>query len=96
MAKDVLAIGSSPCDEDCAQVGSEGYYERAQAECRRFIELLRRTFGPEPEGAELFIKANLHDFGTYYEVACRFDPDAEAAVDYALKCEGDAPPTWEG
>ena len=39
--RDWLAIGSSPPSEACAQVRSEGYYERARVECRAYIALLR-------------------------------------------------------
>ncbi len=54
--KDYINIGAVPCEEDCAQVGREGYREQAVKECKRFIELLRKTFGDEPEGARLAIK----------------------------------------
>lgn len=62
--KDYINIGSVPCEEDCAQVGREGYREQAVKECKRFIELLRKTFGDEPEGARLAIKWFDHDFGS--------------------------------
>lgn len=94
MARDTVYIGSTPCNEDCAQVGAPDYEIRAKEECRRFIALLRDTFGPEPEGARLRIKSNPHDFGYYYEVVCDFDPYNEAAAEYAYRCESDAPETW--
>ncbi|MGE0682965.1 MAG: hypothetical protein AB7P69_18935 [Candidatus Binatia bacterium] len=93
--KDYITLGSTPCDEPCAQVGQPNYRKQALKECRRFIELLRRKFGPEPEGAELRIKAFPHDFGTYYEVVCEFDSDLRASVGYALRCEAETPATWE-
>jgi hypothetical protein len=71
--RDYINIGTVPCDEDCAQVGQEGYREQAVKECRRFIELLRKTFGDEPEGARLPIKWFDHDFGSYCEVVCWYD-----------------------
>ncbi len=96
MAKEVMAIGSSPWEEDCAQVGSPGYYEKAQKECKRLIALIRKIHGDEPEGARLFIKGNRHDFGSYYEVNVEFDPNDKAAADYAYRVESEAPRTWEG
>jgi hypothetical protein len=93
--KDYVTIGSTPCDEPCAQVGQPNYRKHALKECRRFLELLRRKFGPEPEGAELCVKAFPHDFGTYYEVVCEFDSDLQASVEYALRCEDETPATWE-
>lgn len=93
--RETISIGSSPCEEDCVQTTDDNYAEAAQEECQRFIDLIRRTVGVEPRGAELFVEAHAHDFGTYYEVSCRFDPDNTAARRYALRCEAEAPPTWE-
>jgi hypothetical protein len=62
--KDYIRIGFTPCDEPCAQVGQPDYCKKALAECHRFIELLHKTFGPEPEGAALRIEAFRHDFDT--------------------------------
>ena len=91
-----FCIGPSPYEEECAQVGEPGYREQAVAECTRYIELLRRTIGPEPEGAALRVKWFAHDFGSYCEVVCDFNPDMPASVEYALRCEDHTPATWEG
>ncbi len=95
MARDYVDIGSSPSDEDCAQVGSPDYYTRAKAECARFIELIRKTLGEVPPGAHLAVKSNPHDFGTYYEVVCYYQDDDEEARKYAYRCESDAPAKWD-
>jgi len=94
MATETIEIGSSPAEEDCAQVGSENYMARARGECKRFIELLQATFGKEPEGAWLCVKSNPHDFGTYLEVVVKFDPENEEAAAYAYRCEEEAPTRW--
>lgn len=94
--RDYYTLGSAPCDEPCACVGEENYRERALEECERFIELLRATFGPEPYDARLSIKWSPHDFGEYCEVVCYFDTAIPESVDYARRCEDDAPATWEG
>ena len=93
--REYFAIGQTPSEEDCAQVGQPDYREKALAECRRYIELIRATLGLEPEGAELAIKSFPHDFGTYYEVVIWFEPDDAAAVAYATRCDDDAPRTWD-
>jgi hypothetical protein len=94
--RDYIEIGSAPCDEDCVQVNSEGDYHQAmRAECRRFLELIRKKLGPEPPGAVLAIKSNPHDFGTYYEVVCHFDDSDEEARAYAFRCEAETPRTWD-
>ncbi|PNX48816.1 MAG: hypothetical protein BV459_01490 [Thermoplasmata archaeon M11B2D] len=92
---DSIYIGSTPWDEPCAQVGEPGYAEKAMDECNRFIALLRKKFGPEPEGARLFIKRNLHDFGTYLSVECKYEVGNEAAEKYAYRCESETPATWD-
>jgi len=94
MARDYIELGTTPCEEDCAQVGSDNYTARAREEASRYIELLRKTFGPEPDGAELRVKSFPHDFGSYLEVVCYFDDNYPESVDYAFKCEGDAPAHW--
>jgi len=93
--KDYINIGPTPCEEDCAQLGTPDYREKALAECKRFIQLLRKKFGPEPEDARLAIKWFEHDFGSYCEVVCFYDTDIQESVDYALRCEGETPATWE-
>lgn len=90
----VLAIGSSPADEACVQVGTPGYSELARAECERFIVTIRAALGAEPAGCGLFVKSNAHDFGEYLEVAVKFDATTTAAETYALRCVNEAPANW--
>jgi hypothetical protein len=94
--RNYFCLGATPSEEDCAQVGQPDYRQKALAECERYIELIRRTLGPEPPGAELAIKSFPHDFGTYYEVVIWFESDDAAAVAYAVRCEDDGPRTWDG
>ena len=91
-----FCLGPSPSEEDCAQVGEPGYREKALKECARYIQLLRDTLGPEPEGARLSTKWFEHDFGVYCEVVCYFTTESHASVEYAQRCEDHAPATWEG
>jgi hypothetical protein len=85
---DLLNIGPVPWAEDCAQVGSEDYQQRARRECEAFRNQMRRVIGLEPAGALLVIKSFPHDFGSYLEVCCRYSDDNETAQDYAFNCEG--------
>lgn len=95
MTRDYLELGSAPCDEDCAQVGTPDYPERSYDECRRYIALLTTAMGEPPDGAWFSTKSFPHDFGTYREVVVYFDAANEAAADYAWRCEGEAPRTWD-
>jgi len=92
--RDYVVIGPAPADEDCAQVGEDNYEAQARRECKLFITLLRETFGEEPSGAYLSIKGFPHDFGTYYEVVCYFNHRVRESIEYALRCEREAPTTW--
>lgn len=93
--RDYISIGSAPCDEDCVQVDpKQDYIGPMKAECRRFMELIKKKLGPEPEGAYLSIKGNPHEFGTYYEIVCYYDDQNEEAVKYAFRCEAESPRTW--
>lgn len=93
--RDYLTIGATPPGEECAQVGSDGYYERAKKECRAFLNQLKRQFGDEPKGADLRVKGFSHDFGTYYEVVCYYDEESEEAADYAFRLESETPEEWD-
>lgn len=92
---DFLFIGSSPPDEDCVQIVSGAdNYSAQRLECLAYIKALRKKLGPEPDGALLKLKRQSHDFGDYVEVVCHFNTENEAAVTYALACEGNGPQTW--
>jgi len=96
MANDFISIGSTaPDEEDCVQVGENNYQERAVIEGLRFIDLIRKKIGPEPKGARLRLKWFPHDFGSYCEVVCTFDTENEETIDYAFRCENNAPATWD-
>lgn len=92
---DDIYLGESPCDEDCAQVGSDGYGLRARAECQALIHQIRRQLGPEPSGAALCIKGENHDYGRVYSVHCKFEETNEIAVAYAFKAEAEYPQKWD-
>jgi len=103
MIRDSLYLGESPYDVECAQLGTDGYADRARRECQAFIEQIRRCYGDEPTGARLYIKSNPHDFGTYYSVECYFtwDPSGEGeeytlSGEYAFAIEGDEKKVLQG
>lgn len=82
-----IIIGPSPSEESCAQLGDEDYARCARVECTAYIGQLRRVYGPEPEGAELKVGWNSHDYGRYAEVECRADESMPEAVEYAYRIE---------
>jgi hypothetical protein len=92
---DTYWLGAAPANEDCIQVGSPDYARDAKAECRAYIEAIRKVCGHEPEGARLTIKSQPHDYGSYYEVAIVFDGNNREAAEYASRVDEKAPTTWE-
>lgn len=93
---DCIEIGPVPSEESCQQVGTKDYDSiLARAECNAFRNQIRRICGPEPDGARLTIKSNPHDFGSYYEVAVKFDEDIQEAVDYAFRIESTDISEWD-
>ena len=96
MRHDSLYLGEVPAREPCAGIGQDDYPRRSRRECRALIGQLRRTNGPEPDGARLYVAENPHDFGTYLSVNCEFDPEDERSVAYAFRCEGEGfPQEWD-
>jgi hypothetical protein len=92
---DFITLGTAPVDEPCVQLAHTNCYDTVRGECRRFIMLLRKTFGDEPLGARFAIKSFPHDFGEYHEAVYLFDTDDKAAHD-AYRCEDELPASWEG
>lgn len=94
---DFLNIGSTPHDEDCAQVGSDDYAKRARKECNAFMAQIQKHY-PEPDNGYLKVKGFSHDFGTYYEVVACYDPENTEASKWAFDIEGDSQgvlSTWD-
>lgn len=92
MSTEWFSIGPAPLEEECAQVGNEGYLDLAKIECRVFLNMLTRVLKPT---IRLSVMAHLHDSGTYHEVACHFDPNDEAQEEEMLRLERETPGEWD-
>lgn len=90
----VLALGPVPSEEAPARPGDSDYAARAFAQCQRFIAVLRRRLGAEPDGARLGVRRSDQDFDPYLEVVLQFDDANGAACAYAARCDRDAPARW--
>lgn len=90
-----MILGTTPCNEDCTQLGDDGYELKALAECRAFIGVLRRAFvstmNREPR-VRFRTLGQSHDFGTYYEVAIEYDPKD---VSEAMWFDNHTPTNWD-
>lgn len=96
MSRTFIEIGPSPTEETCAQVGSDNYQRESSVQCKVFRRMLNRLF-PLPEGVDavVSIKSFPHDFGSYREVVCHYDPENEAEADYAFRLERETPERWD-
>ena len=92
--KDYIELGSCPWNEEAVQVGDPDYRTNAIRECQAYIQAIRNYLGQEPDGAALAYRGFSHDFGTYYEVICAYDPELPDSMKYAFRCEKEAPATW--
>lgn len=93
--REYITLGPTPADEPCAQTADPDYEVKAWQECRRYMELLRRRFGPEPVGARISVKGFHHDYGRYFEVVVYYDTEVPGSVEYAFGIENNVPSSWE-
>jgi hypothetical protein len=95
---DILEISPTPAEEQCQQTSTENYAALAKKECRIFKEMLERLF-PIPEHLQedvyFYIKGSPHDFGTYYEVAMKFNAAIPEVVDFVYNVDENAPSRWD-
>ena len=90
----VITLRPGPAAESCARVGDSGYAEIAFSECERYIALLRRSIGLEPDGARLRIRRTDSELDPSIDVVVEYDDRNAAASHYAIRCERDAPTRW--
>jgi hypothetical protein len=91
-----IEIGSTPYDEDCAQVGSIDYSMKANKEMKAYINQLNRMFpDSESKGINFKVKWFSHDFGSYGEVCIVWDTDNAIADEYAYVIDSDIPGNWD-
>lgn len=91
-----IEISSTPYDEDCAQVGTVDYREKATKEMKAYINQLNRRFpDAESKGIDFKIKWFNHDFGSYGEVCIVWNTDDPIADEYAYVIDSDIPSNWD-
>jgi|688.fasta_scaffold19139_14 hypothetical protein len=86
-----IYLGSTPANEKPLPVGDPGVWD----ECQRWRRQLEKKFGAsKPETCSFRIMREAHEFGSYYEVAIRFDPSDRRALDWAYEVESNLPTEW--
>lgn len=94
--RETIEFDTVPYDEECAQVGVDGYELRACAEGRALIGQLKRTYGKElPPALSIRVKPCSHDFGSYYQVIVAFDVNDTEAQEAAYWFDSNFPSKWD-
>lgn len=75
-------VTTTPVNEPCAQVGMDGYMNRARLEVRSYINQLQRVYGAPPVGSHFKIIRCPHDFGTYLDIRFYYDDEDQRHVTY--------------
>ena len=95
--RNYIELGVSPSGEDCAQLGTTGYYERMTveiSELRRMMELIH----PAPDTCPLsryVCQPFQDDFGTYYELCAYFDDRDPVSIQWSFEAERCVPERWD-
>ena len=89
---DYLEIGTTPVDEECAQVGTDGYEEKVTREIEAFKAQIMRQFPKQCKRVKLIKKSFPHDFGSYYELCIVFE---QRECDAAFEIENNLPAEWD-
>lgn len=91
--REYLTLGSTPCDEECAQLGSDDYAVLSRIECHVFKHQLQRMF---PKAKDMLtVKSFPHDFGTYREVCIVYNTNDDGEAEVAFEVENDCPIEWD-
>lgn len=95
--REYLEFDTCPIDEEIVSVerGSIDYIIPMKQQGRKYIALLNKVFGDPPGDAYFGMKANDHDFGTYYSVCIFFNNEDEEESEFAYFVEGNLPRTWD-
>ena len=87
---DYVELGPVPCDEDCAQMGTDDFERENKAECLRYMKGLVKKF---PD-CKFKVKSFKHEFGSYSEVIAVYNGQDADSIEAAYNVENNLPATW--
>lgn len=93
MALHIETFEITPYEEECPQVGEDGYEVRAKATALILIEQLKRTFALN--GVCLDVVESKHDLGSYFEVEASVSDDDVDATMCLVRLEVGFPSHWD-
>jgi hypothetical protein len=95
-------LGSAPFGEKCTEWNADNYFYLAGKECNIYVRQLWRMLeklGTHKENAPDFfnivIRSNPNDFGTYFEVAVRYNEDDKTSLNLACYLSSNVPEFWD-
>lgn len=101
MSRTFFALGPSPYDEDCLQMGVAPN-EECRAEVVRYVEQLNRVLPIPSHLAARGVRYGVRffpyesDAGGYYEAVIHYDDDDEEAVEFVFNdVEVNLPANWD-
>ena len=80
---------TAPFEETGIQMDMPDFDVKAIAEGKLFIQQIVDHYGSPPDGGELKVKANGHDYGVYYSIEYYWDDTNPNAFEYGFDVEGD-------
>jgi hypothetical protein len=91
--KDYLYLGTTPSDEQCPQVGKDDGSLIAEI-CNIYRKQLQTLATELNFEVAIVVRSCNHDFGTYYEVAAKYDSNNERHMNEAFELDGKVPQYW--
>ena len=99
MNTESLNLAPTPCDEPCAQVGSNNYPQQSRIELKAFkaqlYRILDAEFGIDNVVVSLVRVSHPHDFGSYHDIEVKYDCDDETSIEQAFWLEDNLPENWD-
>lgn len=92
--KDIIYLGPTPADEECAQSGDSDFSSENFKECLTFKLQLEKQFSLFKGIVRFKLKTENHDFGAYKEVVVEYDDENQSSSAAAFEIEENAARNW--
>jgi hypothetical protein len=94
--KDRIELGfTTPHGEPCAQVGTENYESNSLIEGKVMINQIIRQVGQPIGTCRFSIIKCPHDFGTYHDIAIRFEDERPEETNYVERVQNLDLENWD-
>lgn len=94
MKSKFFELGAAPPGCSSVQFGQFAYATLAEAQIKRFIDLIVKKNGKPPVGSRVAMKAFNNSYGQFFQAVVWFNPEYPRAVKYANKVSQNLPTSW--